>query len=44
MKNTMVQYLQKITNAVNLSPPVSCAMIFAGITIRVLWRADNDRR
>jgi hypothetical protein len=36
MKNVMVQYLQKITNVVNMSPPVSYAAILAGVMIRAL--------
>jgi hypothetical protein len=41
MKNAMVQYLQKITDAVNVATSELCAAILAGITIRALWRADN---
>jgi hypothetical protein len=36
MKNVMVQYLQKITNAVNVAAGELRAAILAGVTIRAL--------
>jgi CII-binding regulator of phage lambda lysogenization HflD len=44
MKNEMVQYLQKITDEVNIVVGELRAMILAGVTIHALWRADNGRR
>jgi hypothetical protein len=44
MKNVMVQYMQKITDVVNVVANELCAAILVGIVIRALWRADNGRR
>jgi hypothetical protein len=44
MKNTMVQYLQKIIDAMNIANSELRAAILAGVSIRALWRADNGRR
>jgi hypothetical protein len=41
MKNAMVQYLQKITDAVNVAAGELHAVILAGVTIHALWLADN---
>jgi hypothetical protein len=44
MKNAMVQYLQMITDAVNVAVGELHVMILVGVTIRALWRVDNGRR
>jgi hypothetical protein len=44
IKNAMVQYLQKITNAVNVATGELRAMILASVVICALWCVDNDRR
>jgi hypothetical protein len=44
MKNTMVQYLQKITDAMNIANGELRDVILTGVPIRALWRADNGRR
>jgi hypothetical protein len=44
MKNTMVQYLQKITDAVNVAAGELRAAILASVAIRAIWHADNGRR
>jgi hypothetical protein len=44
MKNAMVQYLQKITDAMNVAADELRTAILAGVTIHALWRVDNGRR
>jgi hypothetical protein len=44
MKNMMVQYLQKIIDAVNIVVGELRVVILAGVVIHALWRADKSRR
>jgi hypothetical protein len=42
MKIAIVQYLQKITDVVNVAAGELRATILSGVTIHALWCADNS--
>jgi hypothetical protein len=44
MKNTMVQYLQKIADVMNIAAGELHAAILVGVAIHALWLVDNGRR